>query len=85
MDTWRLAIELVQRLRSECSGATANALELENTFSIKKDDFVTFMVRRLGPVPAVELLIESPDFAKSGISHEAYKAYVISHSFHHSH
>lgn len=71
----------IQLLRDELlpsQPSPASATELEQQFSIRKDGFVTFMTRRLGPLPAVDLLIETPEFAKNGISYEAYKVYVFS-------
>lgn len=69
---WRFAMQRIQQLRDEDRDA-----DKENQFTIGKDDFVTFMTQRLGPLPAVDLLLETPDFAKSGISYEAYKVYVL--------
>lgn len=67
-------MERMQQIRDEFGNSV---LSLESEFLIKKDDFVTYMITRLGPLQAMELLLKAPEFAKSGISHEAYKVYVF--------
>jgi hypothetical protein len=74
-EMWLFAMQRIQQKRDEIALGSPHP-NLENEFEIKKDHFVTFMILRLGPLHAMELLLQVTDFAKSGISHEAYKVYV---------
>jgi hypothetical protein len=69
-EMWSFAMERMQQLRNDAAPI------LESEFTITKDGFLKFMIRRLGPLYAMQLLLKATEFAKSGISYEAYQVFT---------
>ena len=74
-EMWCFAMQRIQQMRTDFTPTHALPV-LESEFAITKDGFLKFMIRRLGPLHAMQLLLKETEFAKGGISHEAYKVYV---------
>eukprot|EP00026_Physarum_polycephalum_P000440 Phypoly_transcript_00441.p1 GENE.Phypoly_transcript_00441~~Phypoly_transcript_00441.p1 ORF type:complete len:1585 (+),score=566.32 Phypoly_transcript_00441:138-4757(+) len=70
-EMWSCAMQRMQQMRADFAQPNP-----ESEFAITKDAFLKFMIRRLGPLPAMQLLLKETEFAKSGISHEAYKVFT---------